>query len=39
MDYDLGLLDGSGEERLVVASWLAKGYGTGTTPSAPPRAR
>ena len=28
MDYDLGLLDGSGESGWFVASWLAKGYGT-----------
>lgn len=28
MDYDMGLLDGSGESGWFVASWLAKGYGT-----------
>ena len=28
MDYDMGLLDGSGESGWFVMSWLAKGYGT-----------
>lgn len=28
MDYDLGILDGSGESGWLVTSWLAKGYGT-----------
>lgn len=28
MDYDQGLLDGSGESGWFVSSWLAKGYGT-----------
>ena len=28
MDYDMGLLDGSGESGWFVTSWLAKGYGT-----------
>ena len=28
LDYDLGILDGSGTNGWFVASWLAKGYGT-----------